>query len=156
MIVAWHGLLMLMLMVVIVMPAQPPRAQQIDRRVPPPRWQSPRRSGSPADPEPFDRLERHERGDAEQEQRAAVAAEHLHLPRAERVQPMARLTALRYEYAKAESPSASACELMCQPSASTAMELNHQPPEISTTIIAIVSHIARPHVGLGQRIAGVE
>ena len=32
---------------------------------------------------------------------------------------------------------------MCQPSASTAMELNHQPPAISTTIITRVSAIAR-------------
>jgi hypothetical protein len=32
---------------------------------------------------------------------------------------------------------------MCQPSASTAIELNHQPPVISTTIMAAVSHIAR-------------
>src|SRR5687768_13725464 len=32
---------------------------------------------------------------------------------------------------------------MCQPSASTAMELNHQPPTISTTIMMAVSHNAR-------------
>src|SRR5262245_5712809 len=32
---------------------------------------------------------------------------------------------------------------MCQPSASTAIELNHQPPAISTIIIANVSQIAR-------------
>ncbi len=32
---------------------------------------------------------------------------------------------------------------MCQPSASTAMELNHQPPAISMTIIAVVSQNAR-------------
>ena len=32
---------------------------------------------------------------------------------------------------------------MCQPSASTAIELNHQPPAISTTIMMAVSHVAR-------------
>ena len=36
---------------------------------------------------------------------------------------------------------ATACELMCQPSASRAIELNHQPATISTTIIAAVIHI---------------
>src|SRR4051794_31248432 len=36
---------------------------------------------------------------------------------------------------------ASACELMCQPSASRAIELNHQPAPISTTIAATVIHI---------------
>ena len=38
---------------------------------------------------------------------------------------------------------ASACELMCQPSASTAMELNHQPATISTTMVASVIHSTR-------------
>eukprot|EP01136_Pigoraptor_vietnamica_P043118 Opistho-1_new@18131 len=38
---------------------------------------------------------------------------------------------------------ASACELMCQPSAKSAMELNHQPAPISTTIMAAVIHITR-------------
>src|SRR5665213_3151749 len=34
-----------------------------------------------------------------------------------------------------------ACELMCNPSASSAMELSHQPPMVYTTIIAAVTHI---------------
>ena len=36
---------------------------------------------------------------------------------------------------------ASACELMCQPSASSAIELNHQPATISTTIVTTVIHV---------------
>jgi len=38
---------------------------------------------------------------------------------------------------------ATAWELMCQPSASNAMELYHQPAKISITIIAAVIHITR-------------
>ena len=38
---------------------------------------------------------------------------------------------------------ATACELMCQPSASSAIELNHQPATISTTIVAAVIHMTR-------------
>src|SRR5882757_583412 len=34
-----------------------------------------------------------------------------------------------------------ACELMCQPSASSAIELNHQPAAISTTIMTAVIHM---------------
>ena len=41
----------------------------------------------------------------------------------------------------ADKPMASTCELMCQPSASKAMELNHQPAHISTTIVTSVIHI---------------
>src|SRR5579864_725429 len=36
---------------------------------------------------------------------------------------------------------ARACELICQPSARSAIELNHQPAQISTTIMAAVTHI---------------
>ena len=39
------------------------------------------------------------------------------------------------------TPIAKACELMCQPSARSAMELNHQPAMISTSIIAAVIHM---------------
>ena len=47
------------------------------------------------------------------------------------------------QQAKAERPMASACELMCQPSASTAIELNHQPATISTSMVATVIHSTR-------------
>ena len=43
--------------------------------------------------------------------------------------------------APAETPSANACELMCQPSANSAMEPSTVPAAISTTIITSVSHI---------------
>jgi len=36
---------------------------------------------------------------------------------------------------------AKACELICQPSASSAIELNHHPEAISTTIMVAVIHI---------------
>lgn len=44
-------------------------------------------------------------------------------------------------YARVDRPMATACELMCQPSANSAMELNHQPAAISMTIMATVIHI---------------
>ena len=44
-------------------------------------------------------------------------------------------------YAIADRPMASAWELMCQPSASNAIELYHQPAAISITIIAAVIHM---------------
>src|SRR6185369_6258339 len=44
-------------------------------------------------------------------------------------------------YAIAERPMATAWELMCQPSASSAIELYHQPAATSTTIMAAVIHM---------------
>src|SRR6185369_10211894 len=44
-------------------------------------------------------------------------------------------------YAMADSPIATAWELMCQPSASSAIELYHQPAVISITIMAAVIHM---------------
>ena len=47
---------------------------------------------------------------------------------------------------------ATVCELMCQPSASSAIELNHQPATISTTIatavINITARVPRSAIGL--------
>ena len=43
----------------------------------------------------------------------------------------------------ADKPIAKACELMCQPSASSAIELKAQPAKISTTIVTKVIHMTQ-------------
>ena len=63
-----------------------------------------------------------------------------HVPKAKVASPACRRASM---YAMAVMARAMACVLMCQPSASSAMELKSQPAAISTTIIVAVSPTTR-------------
>ena len=88
------------------------------------------------------RFHQHGDGHAHQQQCAGVAPQNLHFPGAEGKAAVPGIAGGHAE-AKTVSPRAKACELMCQPSAISAMELKIQPPAISSTITTSVSHITQ-------------
>ncbi len=81
-----------MIVRVIMRSAQPPRTEEIDGEA----HHRDRNGFVVVDglrfQQPLERLENHERGDAEQKDRAGIAAEHFDLPGSERIATVARMT----------------------------------------------------------------
>jgi hypothetical protein len=141
--------------VVIVMAAQPPGADQIDEQA----------DGGDRDrfivvdglrsQQAIDRLEAHERGDAEQEQCAAVATQHFDFPRAERVTPVGGVPAregirkcrqAQRQRVRAHVPAIGEHRHRIEPPAARDLDDHHRGGEPHRP----------PDVTLGEWVAGVE
>ena len=90
--------------------------------------------------QPFDRAERHQGDDAQQEDRARETPEDLDLPRAEGEAPVTGVAPCG-RIGERTTPIATPCELMCRPSASSAIEPYARPAATSMAIAASVIQV---------------